>query len=134
MVNLTISAEWELVTNLVQASSVVHDEWVLCQTRYNTLKRGTLNDAIHEEIPSLDVLVKGGSPAGILLPILPTGKKASPEAFAPFTFVQVRSRGFKQQELRTRFAHYLDPVVLWDNHSEAEMCEVGPVLSTAEFA
>ena len=92
---LTISVEWELVTNLVQASSVVHDEWVLCQTRYNTLKHGTLNDAIHEEMLSLDVPVKGGSPARILLPIRPTGKKASPEAFVPFMFVQVRSRGFK---------------------------------------
>ena len=134
MVNLTISAEWELATNLVQASSVVHDEWVLCQTRYNTLKHGTLNDAIHEEILSLDVPVKGGSPTGILLPIHPTGKKPSPEAFAPFMLVQVRNRGFKQQELWTRFAHYLDPVVLWDNHSEAETREVGPVLSTAELA
>jgi len=134
MVNLTISAEWELVTNLVQASSVVHDEWVLCQTRYNTLKHGTLDDAINEEILSLDVLVKGGPPVGILLPIRPTGKKASPEAFVPFMLVQVRGRGFKQQELRTRFAHYLDPVVLWDDHPEAEVREIGPVLSTAEFA
>ena len=132
--NLTISAEWELVTNLVQASSVVHDEWVLCQTRYNTLKHGRLNDAIHEETLSLDVLVKGGSPAGILFPIRPTGKKASPEAFVPFMFIQVRSRSFKQQEFRTRFGRYLDPVAPWDDHSETEIREVGPVLSTAEFA
>ena len=122
-----------LVTNLVQASSVVHDEWVLCQTRYNTLKHGALNDAMHGTLP-LDVLVKGGPPVGILLPIRPTGKKASPETFVPFMLVQARSRGCKQQKLGTRFAHYLDPVVLWDNHSEAEIREVGPVLSTAEFA
>jgi len=77
--------------------------------------------------------MKGGPPAGILLPIRPAGKKASSKAFLPFMFVQVRSRGFKQQKLWTPFAHYLDPVVLWDNHSEAEVREVGPVLSTVEF-
>lgn len=110
----------------------MHDEWVLCQTRYNTLKHGTLNDAIHKEICALGVLVKGDPPTGILLPIRPAGKKASPEAFIPFMFVQVRDRGLKQQEFWVRIAHDLDPVVLWDDHTEAEIREVRSILSAVE--
>lgn len=33
-----------------------------------------------------------------------------------------------------RFAHDLDPVVLWDDDPEAEVREVRPILSTVESA
>jgi hypothetical protein len=134
MASWTISAEWEPATNLVQASSAVHDEWVLCQTRYNTLKHKTLSDAIHEDTLALNVLVKGGPPVGTLLPISPTGKKPSPEAFTPFMFVQVWNRGFKQQKIWMRFAHDLDPVVLWDDRAEAEVRKVRPILPAVKSA
>lgn len=47
-------------------------------------------------------------------------------------FVQVRDRGLKQQEFWVRIAHDLDPVVLWDDHTEAEIREVRSILSAVE--
>jgi len=79
---------------LVQASSAVHDEWVLCQTRYNTLNKPLNMPHTRGYLP-LDALVKGDSPTRTLLPIRPTGKKASPKAFVPFVLIQVGDRGFE---------------------------------------
>jgi hypothetical protein len=80
----------------------------------------------------LGALVKGDSPTRTLLPIRPTGKKASPKAFVPFVLIQVGNRGFEQQELGIRFAHDLNPVVLWDGHSKAEIREIRSILSAAK--
>ena len=48
--------------------------------------------------------------------------------------IQVRNRGFEQQELRVRFAHDLDPVAPRDDHAEAEVREVCPTLPAVQSA
>lgn len=80
---------------LVHASSVVQDVIVLCQTRYSILQPVL---AIYPKRRRLCILQIRLPPSIIFLPLEPSWKKPSTEAFLPLGSLQVWKGCFKKQE------------------------------------